>query len=151
MNHFLLDKKELSSLVGSRGISVSERLLCPPQNCGWALRFALLRIYVCPYVVPNSCVRNSSYTPWWILFIHTVTNLTWRWLYRRDFAMLQVLHELWDPQLALFLPRSSADIFTHCILEKYLGATQRHRYNGVCVIMESQCITYYKGISFRGS
>ena len=28
----------------------------------------------------------------------------------------------------------AADIFTHCILEKYLGATRRPRYNGVRVI-----------------
>ena len=42
-------------------------------------------------------------------------------------------------QLALCIPRSSADIFTHSILEKYLGATRRPLYNGVSVIMESQC------------
>jgi len=49
-------------------------LLGHPQNCGWALRFALLRTYirpsartsvctssVCAYN-PKSCVRNSSYT-----------------------------------------------------------------------------------------
>ena len=48
-------------------------------------------------------------------------------------------------QLALCIPRSSADIFTHIALEKYLGAMRRPRYNGVSVIkdrviMESQCI-----------
>ena len=41
-------------------------------------------------------------------------------------------------QLALCIPRSSADIVTHSILEQYLGATQRPRYigpgyNGVAV------------------
>ena len=41
-------------------------------------------------------------------------------------------------QLALCIPRSSADIFTHSILEKYLGATRTPRYNEVRVIMESQ-------------
>ena len=34
-----------------------------------------------PMYIPKSCVRNSSYTHWWILLI---------------LAMLQVLHELWD-------------------------------------------------------
>ena len=36
-------------------------------------------------------------------------------------------------QLALYIPRSSADIFTDSIMEKYLGATWRPRYNGVAV------------------
>ena len=41
-------------------------------------------------------------------------------------------------QLALCIPRSSADIFTHSILEKYLGVKRRPRYigpryNGVAV------------------
>jgi len=36
-------------------------------------------------------------------------------------------------QLALCIPRSSADIFTHITLEKYLGATWRPRYNGVAL------------------
>jgi len=41
-------------------------------------------------------------------------------------------------QLALCKPRSSADIFTHTALEKYLGATRSPRYigpryNGVAV------------------
>jgi len=40
----------------------------PQQNCGWALRFALLRLSVCTYN-SKSCVANSSYTPWWILFL----------------------------------------------------------------------------------
>ena len=40
--------------------------------------------------------------------------------------------------------KTSADIFTHGILKKYLGATQGQCYNGVRVIkdhviMESQC------------
>jgi len=34
----------------------------------------------------------------------------------------------------MYIPRSSADIFAHKILEKYLGATRRPRYNGVRVI-----------------
>ena len=47
-------------------------------------------------------------------------------------------------QLAFCITRSSADIFTHIALEKYLGARRWPRNNGVRVIydrviMESQC------------
>ena len=47
------------------------KTIYPRWNCGWAFRFALLRM-------SRNLVRNSSYTPW------------------RDCEMLQVLHELWD-------------------------------------------------------
>ena len=49
-------------------------------------------------------------------------------------------------QLALCIPRSSADIFTHSILEKYLGDAPKPHYNGVRVIMESQCITVHENL-----
>ena len=42
---------------------------------------------------------------------------------------------VWFSQLALCIPQSSAGIFTHNILEKYLGATLKLRYNGVAVYM----------------
>ena len=40
-------------------------------------------------------------------------------------------------QLASCIPRSSADIFTHSILEKYLGDARKPRYNGVAVYNSS--------------
>jgi len=40
-------------------------------------------------------------------------------------------------QLALCIPRSSADIFTHSILGKYLGDARKPRYNGVAVYNSS--------------
>ena len=49
-------------------------------------------------------------------------------------------------QLALCIPRSSADIFTHIILETYLGATWSLRYNGVPVYSESRTFRRFEPI-----
>jgi len=51
-----------------------------------------LQFSVRPYV-PKSCVRNFSYTHLWILFILTHSD---QLDMKMDFAMLLVLHELWD-------------------------------------------------------
>jgi len=54
-------------------IAVALTFLCPPQNCGWAIRFALLcpsvRLYV--RTSRNLCAQFSPYTPWRVLFIPT--------------------------------------------------------------------------------
>ena len=51
-------------------------------------------------------------------------------------------------QFALCIPRSSADIFTHIILGKYLEATQSPRYNGVAVYSESRTFRRFEPIWF---
>jgi len=51
----------------------SFRYLCPPQNCGWALRFALLRTTRnLLYATPSTPLDGFCSYP------YIVTNMTWR-------------------------------------------------------------------------
>ena len=57
----------------SKHINFLSVFLCPPQNCGWALRFALLRTTRnLLYATPSTPLDGFCSYP------YIVTNMTWR-------------------------------------------------------------------------
>ena len=61
------------------------RIVQVSLNCGWALRFALLRTSICPSVRPTGnlvCTTPPTLLDGFFSYSHTVTNMTWRWILR---------------------------------------------------------------------